>query len=78
MNQAQQYLVRFRQAETVQQQRAIAEEYRTFYNALPQSEQTKANEVMQVLWPEIDNEVAELEQLTHQVHQRLSKKVVRA
>lgn len=71
MEQAKTYLERFRQAVTTGQQRAVAEEYRTFYTALPANEQIQADKVMQVLWPEIDDEIAELERLTQQAQQRL-------
>lgn len=76
MEQAKNYLERFRQAVTVQQQRAVAEEYRTFYVALPASDQVQADKVMQVLWLEIDDEVAELERLTQQAQRQLKSGIV--
>lgn len=75
MEQAKKCLERFRQAVTVQQQRAVAEEYRSFYSALPANEQIQADEVMQVLWPEINDEVAELERLTQQARYQLKSGV---
>lgn len=76
MEQAKKYLDRFRQAVTVQQQRLVAEEYQAFYTALSTHEQTQADEVMQVLWPEIDKEVAELERLTQYAQQRLKGELI--
>ena len=78
MNQAQEYLARFRQAEIVSQQRTVAEAYQAHYGTLPADERLKADSVMQVLWPEINNEVAELERLTQLAQQQLAKSTVRA
>ena len=78
MNQAREYLERFRQAKTVDQQQGAAEAYQSFYGTLPADEQKRADEVMSVLWPEIDDEVAELERLSHQAKQRLSNRAVQA
>lgn len=76
MEQAINHLERFREAVTAQQQRAVADEYQAFYTALPANEQSRADEVMQVLWPEINEEVAELERLMQQVQQRLKGETV--
>ena len=77
MNQAQNFLQEFRQAGTVTQQRAIAEAYQAHYRTLPADEQRRADEVMQVLWPEIDAEVAELERLTQLAQQQLKRTSIR-
>lgn len=76
MEQAKKYLSRFRQAVTVQEQRVVAEEYQIFHAALPTNEQVQADEVMQVLWPEIDDEAAELERLTQQAKRQLKSGIV--
>lgn len=78
MNQAQEYLARFRRAETAAQQRTVAEDYQIYYGTLPADEQVKANEVMRVLRPEIDKEVAELERLSELARQQLTRSTVRA
>jgi len=76
-NQVQDFLQKFRQAGTVTQQRAVAEAYQAHYGTLPAEEQRRADEVMGVLWPEIDGEVAELERLTQLARQQLNRTAVR-
>jgi hypothetical protein len=78
MKQAEKYLERFRRATTVEQQRAVAEGYQTFYATLSTTEQKQADEVMRELWLEIDDEVAELERLTQQAQDQLKRTNVMA
>lgn len=71
MEQATFYLAQFRRASTAQQQRAIAEAYQAFYASLPAYEQAQADDVMSVLWTEIETEMADIERLTQQAQQQL-------
>ena len=73
MEQAEKYLEQFRQAATTEQQRVVAEGYQTFYATLSATEQKQADNVMQSLWLEIGNEVAELDRLTQLAQDQLKQ-----
>ena len=75
MKQAQQYLERYRQAQTRQERRSVAIEYKTFFNSLSDQEQLQAQGVMDSLWPDINQNVNELERLTEQIESVLKPKV---
>ena len=75
MKQAQQYLERYRQAQTRQERRSVAIEYKTFFNSLSDQEQLQAQGVMDSLWPDINQKVSELEHLTEQIQSVLKPKV---
>ena len=73
MEQAEKYLERFRQATTIEQQRAVAEGYQMFYATLSASEQKLADNVMQSLWLEIRDDVVELDRLTQLAQDQLKQ-----
>lgn len=75
MKQAQQYLERYQQAQTRQERRSVAIEYKTFFNSLSDQEQLQAQGVMDSLWPDINQKVNELERLTEQIASVLKPKV---
>lgn len=66
---------RYRQAQTREEHRAVALEYKTFFDTLDEEAQAKAQEVMNVLWPDIKQNVDELERLTEQIESVLKSKV---
>lgn len=67
MKQAQQYLERYKQAQTREERRAVALDYKSFFNSLSDEEQTQAQHIMNSLWPDINQQVDELERLTKQI-----------
>ena len=71
MKQANEFLMRFQNAETLAEKEAIATDYNVFYAALAPEQQKQAATVMQTLWPGIQQKVDELDELMAKAKERL-------
>lgn len=73
MQQTNDYLDRFRQAANAEERQTVVDAYQVYYQTLPNEERIQADKVMGVLWPSIEQKVAELAPLMDRLEALMQK-----